>query len=110
MIAVLAIVTAGFGPFDPVQGRRPPDYAVSQTIPAEGRPHFPAIHPETGRLYASDTPAGTVTMFDAVTGAKLAETPTAAGAHTVVVDVEHNRVYVTNRGADTLSVLDGETR
>ncbi|MBI3545263.1 MAG: hypothetical protein HY081_01505, partial [Gammaproteobacteria bacterium] len=85
------------------------NYVVTQNFSADGSPHFPGVNGRTNRLYVSDTTAGTVTMFDAATGAKLAETATGAGAHTVMVDELNNLVYVTNRGANTLSVLDGKT-
>lgn len=85
------------------------NYGVTQTFSADGSPHFPGVNGKTNRLYVSDVTAGTVTMFDATTGAKLAETATGAGAHTVMVDELNNLVYVTNRGANTLSVLDGKT-
>lgn len=84
-------------------------YADVQQFCADGSPHFPAANRKTNRLYVSDVGAGTVTMFNAKTGEKLAETVTGAGAHTVMVDVKKNLVYVTNRGANTLSVLDGVT-
>lgn len=84
-------------------------YAEVQQFSADGSPHFPAANRKTNRLYVSDVRAGTVTMFNAKTGEKLAETATGAGAHTVIVDVKKNLVYVTNRGANTLSILDGAT-
>ena len=84
------------------------NYVVTSTFSADGRPHFPAVNAKGKRLYVSDVPAGTVTMFD-TNGAKLAVTATGAQAHTVVYDESNNRVYVTNRGANTLSVLAGNT-
>lgn len=84
-------------------------YAEVQRFSADGKPHFPGVNRKTNRLYVSDVGAGTVTMFDATTGEKLAETATGAGAHTVMVDSKKNLVYVTNRGASTLSILDGTT-
>lgn len=84
-------------------------YAEIQQFSADGSPHFPAANRKTNRLYVSDVGAGTVTMFNARTGEKLAETATGAGAHTVMVDTRKNLVYVTNRGANTLSVLDGKS-
>lgn len=82
-------------------------YTQVQQFSADGNPHFPGVNRKTNRLYVSDVNAGTVTMFNATTGEKLAETATGAGAHTVMVDSKKNLVYVTNRGASTLSVLDG---
>ncbi len=84
-------------------------YVMERTFSADGNPHFPGINAVTKRLYVSDVTAGTVTMFDALTGVKLVETPTGVGAHTVIVDEVNNLVYVTNRGANTLSILDGNT-
>lgn len=85
------------------------NFSVQKTFSADGNPHFIGVNSHTQRLYASDVTAGTVTLFDAVTGLKLVETATGAGAHTVVVDALNNLVYVTNRGANTLSILNGET-
>src|SRR3990172_3657015 len=85
------------------------NYVVTSTFSADGRPHFPAVNAKGKRLYVSDVPAGPVTMFDPTNRAKPPVTASGAQAHTVVYDESNNRVYVTNRGANTLSVLSGKT-
>lgn len=87
----------------------PPQYQVVNTFSADGNPHFPGINSKTQRLYVSDVPAGTITMFDALSATKLIETATGVQTHTVLVDDENNLVYAVNRGSDSLVILNGDT-
>lgn len=107
LIAVSAMVLPLLMMSTPVAAQVPSRYVISNEFSADGSPHFPAINPVNNRLYVSDVAAGTVSMFDVETGAKLAETVTGIQAHTVMVDSNLNLVYVANRGSNTLSVLDG---
>ena len=85
------------------------NFVVNKTYSADGHPHLIAVNEDTRHIYTTDVQAGTVTLFNADSGLRLATSNTGAGAHSVAVDQKRNIIYVSNRGADTLSVMDGET-
>lgn len=66
--------------------------------------HMVAVTPDGSRAFVANIGSGTVTAIDLETGEKLADVETGAGAEGVAAGSE--RVWVTNRAADTVSVVD----
>ena len=62
-----------------------------------------------GRAFVANIGSGTVTVVDLKRGAKLADISTGEGAEGVDVSPDGREVWVTNRAADTLSVIDPES-
>ena len=67
-----------------------------------------AVNPLTGKAYAVNLAANTVTAVDpkssAATSIKVGDTPLA-----IAINPETNRIYVANSGSGTVSVIDGST-
>ena len=66
--------------------------------------HMVAVTPDGSRAFVANIGSGTVTAIDLESGEKLADVETGAGAEGVAAGSE--RVWVTNRAADTVSVVD----
>lgn len=104
---VTAVATA-----NPAGAHEAPDarttYAVQSQTPAGTTPHFPALDAATNRVLVSNVAAGAVTELAVGTGPTrtFAPDPPASGSHTVVVDPDGRRAFVTNKGSATVSVID----
>ena len=61
------------------------------------------------RAFVASIGSGTVSVFDLASGSKLRDLATGAGAEGIATAPSGREVWVTNREADTLSVIDVET-
>ncbi len=59
-----------------------------------------------GRAFLANIGSGTVTVIDLEKGQRVANVPTGDGAEGVAVTADGSQVWVTNRAADTITVLD----
>jgi len=92
-------------------GASPEGPANSPTAAASGtqiNPHAVAVNLTSGKVYAVNTAAGTVTIIDAAKNSsvsvRVGEEPVAIAVNTVT-----NKIYVGNAGSGTVSVIDGTT-
>ncbi|MEP7012980.1 MAG: alpha/beta fold hydrolase [Acidobacteriota bacterium] len=70
--------------------------------------HMVAVTPEGNRAFVANIGSGSVTVIDLGTGQKLKDIPTGAGAEGIAFRPGTREVWVTNREADTLSVIDAD--
>lgn len=68
--------------------------------------HMVALDADGHRAYVANIRSGSMTVLDLETGERVRSIPTGDGAEGVAVADGH--VWVTNRGADTVTVLDAE--
>ena len=59
------------------------------------------------RAYTTNIGSGSISVLDLDTGERVNNIPTGEGAEGIAVSGQH--IWVTNRAADTVTVLDGET-
>ena len=71
--------------------------------------HMVALDPEKRRAYVANIGSGSVTVLDLQKGQRLANIATGKGAEGVAVSASGKYVWVTNRDADTITVLDAES-
>jgi YVTN family beta-propeller protein len=71
--------------------------------------HMVAVTPDGSRAFVANIGSGGITAFDLKAGRKIADVPTAAGAEGITVADGGKQVWVTNRAADTVTVLDAAT-
>jgi len=71
--------------------------------------HMVALDPERQRAYVANIGSGSVTVLDLQKGQRIANIATGQGAEGVAVSASGKYVWVTNRDADTITVLDAET-
>jgi YVTN family beta-propeller protein len=71
--------------------------------------HMVAVAADAGRAFVANIGSGTVTVIDLVAGRKLADLRTGDGAEGITVSGDGAKVWVTNRAADTISVIDVRT-
>lgn len=69
--------------------------------------HMVALH--GGRAFVANIGSGSVTVVDLAKGVKIRDVVTGAGAEGIAVRPGTAEVWVTNRAADTLSIVDAET-
>lgn len=83
---------------------------VTRRFPSGGRgtTHL-ILDAANGRLFASHQRSGDVTVVDVRTGAVTKVIATGAGALGLAHDTERRLLYVTNRTANTVSVIDTRT-
>jgi len=70
--------------------------------------HMVALSPGGERAYVANIGSGTATVIDLVGGEKVADVVTGEGAEGIAVTAD-GRVWVSNREAGTVSVIDPET-
>lgn len=80
---------------------------VSATATGQNVSHMVAL--AGGRAFVANIGSGSVTVIDPASGRKLADVVTGAGAEGIAARPGTKEVWVTNRAADTLSVLDAES-
>lgn len=74
-------------------------------------PGIAAVPPaRTSELWVTDTDAGKIVFHKTDADAKVAELPTAAGAHALAFTPDGKTAFVTNQNADSISFVDAVTR
>ncbi|HXU29740.1 MAG TPA: alpha/beta fold hydrolase [Thermoanaerobaculia bacterium] len=102
----LAVTAEGSGELlivKPREGKVVRTVATGQEIS-----HMVAVTPEGKRAFVANIGSGSVTAIDLQTGQKLKDIPTGAGAEGIAFRPGTREVWVTNREADTLSVIDAD--
>lgn len=85
-------------------------YKASSTWTDVGpTPHFSAVDVRLHKVFVSNLAAGTVTVLDSTTGAKLGTVLLGGTVHTVAVDQKNQRVYVTDIARGLLDVINART-
>jgi len=69
--------------------------------------HMVALASDGRRAYTTNIGSGSISVLDLDTGERVNNIPTGEGAEGIAVSDQH--IWVTNRAADTVTVLDGET-
>ncbi len=87
-------------------------WSVAASYPVAGRPQALALDDGADTLWVgfSQGADSGVTAFACGDGVQLATVPTGAGFHCLRFDRDHRKLYVTNRDAGTLSVVDTASR
>jgi YVTN family beta-propeller protein len=71
--------------------------------------HMVAIDPDRQRAYVANIGSGSVTVLDLQKGERTKNIVTGEGAEGVAVSASGRHVWVTNRDADTITILDADT-
>jgi DNA-binding beta-propeller fold protein YncE len=71
--------------------------------------HMVALDPQRGRAYTANIGSGSVTVLDLGKGTREANIATGEGAEGIAVSASGEHIWVTNRGADTITILDADT-
>jgi DNA-binding beta-propeller fold protein YncE len=71
--------------------------------------HMVALDPERGRAYTANIGSGSVTVLDLGKGIRETNITTGDGAEGIAVSASGEHIWVTNRGADTITILDADT-
>ena len=101
----LAVTTEGSGHLlvvEPLTGRIRNEVETGQEIS-----HMVAVAGD--RAFVANIGSGSVTAIDLVRGVKLADIATGDGAEGIDVTPDGREIWVGNRGADTLSLIDPES-
>ncbi|RMD66081.1 MAG: YncE family protein, partial [Planctomycetota bacterium] len=72
--------------------------------------HMVALSPDASTAYVASIRSGSVSVIDLRSGELVKVVPTGAGAEGIAVRPGSGDIWVTNRQADTVSVLDPESR
>jgi YVTN family beta-propeller protein len=80
------------------------------SLPRLAMPQDVKLSPDSATFYVADMAAGGVWMIDAVTFRRLGFIRTGGGAHGLYVSRDSRRLYVSNRGAGSISVISFATR
>jgi YVTN family beta-propeller protein len=67
------------------------------------------LAPDGSRFYIADSDQGGLWVLDGAATQVIGQIPTGAGAHGLYLSRDANQLYVTNRHADSVSVLDART-
>ena len=67
------------------------------------------LAPDGSRFYIADSDQGGVWVLDGAATHVIGQIPTGAGAHGLYLSRDANQLYVTNRHANSVSVLDART-
>jgi YVTN family beta-propeller protein len=71
--------------------------------------HMVALHPDGRRAYTANMGSGSMTVLDLEKGERETSIATGDGAEGIAVSASGEHVWVTNRAADTVTVIDTET-
>jgi DNA-binding beta-propeller fold protein YncE len=83
---------------------------VTQSIDTDQEiSHMLALDPERGRAYTANIGSGSVTVLDLGKGVRETNIATGDGAEGIAVSASGKHIWVTNRGADTITILDADT-
>ncbi|MFH5924336.1 YncE family protein [Roseomonas xinghualingensis] len=85
---------------------------VEKVLPVPGaRSSIGVTHdPQTGRIFVAAQGSDNLVVLDGESGKVIADTPVGAGALNAVFDPVRRHVYVTSRGAGTITVVDVDGR
>ncbi|MCX7906677.1 MAG: YncE family protein [Bacteroidetes bacterium] len=80
---------------------------VLGAIPTEARlSHMVAADPSRGRAFTANIGSGSISALEVRSGRFLAQVPTGAGAEGIALRPGARELWVTNRAAHTISILD----
>lgn len=84
---------------------------VTETLSLGFKPGYVAFQDKTNELWVSDATNGKAVIYQRDGGAwiKKAEVLTGNDAHAIVFNADRSLAYVTNQGANTVTVLDATT-
>jgi YVTN family beta-propeller protein len=71
--------------------------------------HMVALDPARGRAYTANIGSGSITVLDLGKGVRESNIATGEGAEGIAVSASGRHIWVTNRAADTISILDADT-
>jgi YVTN family beta-propeller protein len=71
--------------------------------------HMVALDPDRGRAYTANIGSGSITVLDLGNGSRGTNIATGDGAEGITVSASGEHIWVTNRAADTITVLDAGT-
>ena len=71
--------------------------------------HMVALDTARGRAYTANIGSGSITVLDIGKGARESNITTGEGAEGIAVSASGRHIWVTNRGADTITILDADT-
>ena len=71
--------------------------------------HMVALDPDRGRAYTTNIGSGSLTVLDLGKGARESNIATGDGAEGIAVSASGKHIWVTNRAADTITILDAGT-
>jgi DNA-binding beta-propeller fold protein YncE len=71
--------------------------------------HMVALDPERGRAYTANIGSGSITVLDLGKGVREINIATGDGAEGIAVSASGEHIWVTNRAADTITILDAGT-
>jgi DNA-binding beta-propeller fold protein YncE len=83
---------------------------VTQSIGTEQDvTHMVALDPVRGRAYTANIGSGSVSVLDLGKGTLATNVATGEGAEGIAVSASGEHIWVTNRAADTITILDADT-
>lgn len=71
--------------------------------------HMVALDPDRGRAYTANIGSGSVSVLDLGKGALETNVATGDGAEGIAVSASGEHIWVTNRAADTITILDADS-
>jgi len=71
--------------------------------------HMVALDPDRGRAYTANNGSGSITVLDLGKGVREINIATGEGAEGIAVTASGEHIWVTNRAADTITILDAGT-
>jgi DNA-binding beta-propeller fold protein YncE len=71
--------------------------------------HMVALDPKRGRAYTANIGSGSITVLDLGKGVREINIATGDGAEGIAVSASGEHIWVTNRAADTITILDAGT-
>ncbi len=71
--------------------------------------HMLALDPDRGRAYTANIGSGSVTVLDLGKGTRERNVATGEGAEGIAMSASGDHIWVTNRAADTITILDAAT-
>lgn len=74
----------------------------------DGKPHMLAIAPDGSHAYVTQVTRGVLSRVDLRKGAKRDELATGAGTEGIAITRDGSEIWVTNREADTVAVVDAK--
>lgn len=71
--------------------------------------HMLALDPDRGRAYTANIGSGSITVLNLGKGSRERNIATGEGAEGIAVSATGDHIWVTNRAADTITILDADT-